>query len=122
MAPGLKLFKRQAPEEAEAEAGEEVPEEEPEATTLAIFGKHLHKVRSTTPRVTTEAGEFNLDIFVRLFKTKTLGLQMMERQKGQQSRLSKRYKTKRSRSLVSLVIKRASRHGASWPFSSSSPS
>lgn len=50
MAPGLKkLFKRQAPEE-EGEEGEEEP------TTLAthIFGKHLHKVRITTPTTTLE--------------------------------------------------------------------
>lgn len=55
MAPGLKLFKREAPEEE----GEDV---ESEATTLAthIFGKHLHKVRITTPTTTLEAeGEIN---------------------------------------------------------------
>lgn len=47
MAPGLKkLFKRQA--EVEEEEGEE------EATTLAtkLFGKHLHKVKVTTPTTT----------------------------------------------------------------------
>lgn len=55
MAPGLKqLFKRQAepikPEEEAVEDGEE------EQTTLAthIFGKHLHKVRITTPTTTLE--------------------------------------------------------------------
>lgn len=51
MAPGLhRLFKR------EAAAGEEEMEEQSAETTLAthIFGKHLHKVRITTPTTTTE--------------------------------------------------------------------
>lgn len=50
MAPGLRLFKREAPEEADPEEGES------EVTTLAthIFGKHLHKVRITTPTTTLE--------------------------------------------------------------------
>lgn len=52
MAPGLKLFKREADETA-AEEAEEVEEE---VSTLAthIFGKHLHKVRITTPTTTLE--------------------------------------------------------------------
>jgi hypothetical protein len=51
MAPGLRIFKREAPEEETA-----VDEEEPETTTLAthIFGKHLHKVRITTATTTLE--------------------------------------------------------------------
>lgn len=56
MAPGLhRLFKREA---AEKEVEEAEYEDEP-ATTLAtkIFGKHLHKVRITTPSTTTEGEE-----------------------------------------------------------------
>jgi hypothetical protein len=61
MAPGLsmRLFKREAPEEEEGEA---IEEDEPETTTLAthIFGKHLHKVRITTPTTTLETeGNFS---------------------------------------------------------------
>jgi len=59
MAPGLRLFKREAAAGAEEE--EEIEDEE--TTTLAthIFGKHLHKVRITTPTTTTEAeGKFHL--------------------------------------------------------------
>lgn len=58
MAPGIhRLFKREA--EAEKEGGEEVEYEDEPTTTLAtkIFGKHLHKVRITTPTTTTEGGE-----------------------------------------------------------------
>jgi hypothetical protein len=48
MAPGLhQIFKRQAEEY----------EDEEQVTTIAtkIFGKHLHKVKITTPGPTTEA-------------------------------------------------------------------
>jgi hypothetical protein len=58
MAPNYrKLFKREAPQEEPA-AQEDYPEEpEQKETTLAtqIFGKHLHKVRATTVKSTTEA-------------------------------------------------------------------
>lgn len=50
MAPKLhKIFKRQA-------EGEEYEDEEP-PTTLAtkVFGKHLHKVKITTPTTTIES-------------------------------------------------------------------
>ncbi|XP_070496414.1 synaptotagmin 1 isoform X1 [Chironomus tepperi] len=57
MAPGLErvLVKRQAGTQAE----EDYVEEEQKPTTLAthIFGKHLHKVRITTPTTTTELEE-----------------------------------------------------------------
>lgn len=61
MAPGLKLFKREAPEEEVDEEGDG----EPEATTLPthIFGKHLHKVRITTP-TTTIQGKIKLKHFL----------------------------------------------------------
>lgn len=60
MAPGLArlIVKREAPAPAEEV---EYVDEEPQATTLAthIFGKHLHKVRVTTPTTTTvEEGKF----------------------------------------------------------------
>lgn len=57
MAPNLhRLFKREAAQKVEEVEYEE--EEEP-ATTLAtkIFGKHLHKVRVSTPTTTTEGEE-----------------------------------------------------------------
>lgn len=49
MAPGMKLFKRQANEPDEADEVEET-------TTIHtnIFGKHLHKVKLTTPTTTME--------------------------------------------------------------------
>lgn len=59
MAPGLKqLFKRQVEEEAD-EGGEE---EGSETTTLATkyFGKHLHKVKITTPTTTLETEGKNI--------------------------------------------------------------
>lgn len=53
MAPGLKLFKRQAEEGDEGE-------EEPTTLSTHIFGKHLHKVRVTTTSATsTTEGEFS---------------------------------------------------------------
>jgi len=55
MAPGLDrvLVKRQAGTQAEED---EYIDEEQKSTTLGthIFGKHLHKVRITTPSTTTE--------------------------------------------------------------------
>lgn len=53
MAPGMKIFKREAAEPVEEP--EFIEEEEPEQTTLAthIFRK-LHKVRVTTPTTTSE--------------------------------------------------------------------
>lgn len=56
MAPNLhRLFKREAAEKVE----EEIEYEDEPSTTLAtkIFGKHLHKVRITTPTTTTEGDE-----------------------------------------------------------------
>lgn len=56
MAPGLKLFKRQAAEEE----GQEAPEEGPPTLATHVFGKHLHKLRITTP-TTTLMTEGNCD-------------------------------------------------------------
>jgi hypothetical protein len=52
MAPGLRLFKRQA-EDEEVEEDATTPE-------TKIFGKHLHKVKITTPTTTleTDGNEF----------------------------------------------------------------
>lgn len=58
MAPGLKLFKREAPAEEEEDGEVE------ETTTMKthIFGKHLHKVRTTTPTTTAATEGENLEI------------------------------------------------------------
>lgn len=56
MAPGLhRLFKRAAGDKEEVE----YEDEEPITTTLAtkVFGKHLHRVRVTTPTTTTTEDE-----------------------------------------------------------------
>lgn len=100
MAPGLgmRLFKREAPEEADVEEGE------PEVTTLAthIFGKHLHKVRITTPTTTLET-EGNL--FLLLEKLQSLLLlhilQKKNRLQNRQSQPSKRFKTSHYKLLIS---------------------
>lgn len=56
MAPGMKLFKREAEPEVEIAADGEDGEEGSETTTLTthIFGKHLHKVRITIPTSSPE--------------------------------------------------------------------
>lgn len=55
MAPGLKqLFKRQAEPVPPEEEGVEDVEGEPATIATHIFGKHLHKVRLTTPTTTAE--------------------------------------------------------------------
>lgn len=71
MAPGLKqLFKRQVAEEGEGDEG--VEEETSETTTLqtVIFGKHLHKVKITTPTTTLETdGRYLIDCHLIVLNT-----------------------------------------------------